>query len=301
MPTETNSQRYTAQPPQEADPSLCTQGEPEETVDLLEVAVVLAARKRMILLSGLILAIITAIVVWFVLPPSFTATATMLPPQKESSASALLGQLGGLASLMGGGGGGASSALGLKNPNDLYIGLLESVTITDHIIDRFRLMQVYKQKRLSSTRKALASATTIKAEKSSLISISVTDHDPKRAAAIANNYIEQLHDLMSHLAVTDASQRRLFFQQQVDIEKTQLADAEAALEATEQKTGIIQPQGQAQAVIATIMQLQAQISARQVELGALRTSATSANPQVVTLQSQIAGLKAQLESFEKGH
>ncbi len=271
----------------------------EDSIDLLDIALVLAARKRFILYFSLALAIVTLIVV-MVVPQTFTATATMLPPQKESSASALLGQLGGLASLAGGGGG-AASMLGLKNPGDLYIGLLQSETIADAIIDRFHLMQVYKKKRLSDARKALQSHTTILSEKSSLISIAVKDHDPRRAAAMANAYIEQLHGLMSHLAVTEAGQRRLFFQQQLELEKNQLADAEVALVKTQRKTGIIQPQGQAEAVIGTIMQLQAQISARQVELGALRTSATDQNPEVVTLQSQIAGLRAQLEDFERGH
>lgn len=273
--------------------------EPEEaSVDLLDLALVLAARKRFILVFSLAAAIITAILV-LVVPVTYTAKATMLPPQKENSASALLGQLGGLASLVGGGGTG--SMLGLKNPDDLYIGLLQSETVEDAIVRQFQLMHVYKQKRLSGARKALNSRTTILAEKSSLISIAVKDHDAKRAAAIANAYIDQLHDLMSHLAVTDAAQRRVFFQQQMEIEKNKLSDAEIALKAIEQKTGIIQPQGQAQAIIATITQLQAQISARQVELGALRLSSTEQNPQVLTLQSQIQGLQKQLADFEKGH
>ena len=118
---------------------------------------------------------------------------------------------------------------------------------------------------------------------------------------MANAYVDGLHDLMSHLAVTSAAQRRMFFEQQVNQEKEKLADAEVALEKTEMKTGIIQPQGQAQAVIATIMQLRAQISAREVELEALRTSATDQNPEVITLQSQIAGLRSQFADFEKGH
>jgi tyrosine-protein kinase Etk/Wzc len=301
MPIETNTERFATGLPEHALPAEADISPPEDTVDLLALAVLLATRKRLILLSGLAAAILTAVIV-LLIPQTFTATASMLPPQKENSASALIGQLGGLASLMGGGsGGGAASALGLKNPDDLYIGLLQSQTITDKIIDQFHLMHVYRKKKLSDARKQLAKETTIKAEKSSLISISVSDHDPARAAAITNQYIQQLHDLMSHLAVTEAGQRRIFFQQQLELEKNQLADAEVALEATEQKTGIIQPQGQAQAVIATIMQLQAQISARQVELGSLRTSATDENPEVVTLQSQIAGLRAQLADFEKGH
>lgn len=272
----------------------------DDALNLLDLALVLAARRRFILLFSLMAAILTAIAV-LVMPVTFTATTTMLPPQREeSSVMTMLSQVGGLASL-GSAGGGAASMLGLKNPDDLYIGLLGSNKVTDGIVRHFDLMHVYKKKRLSDARKQLNSNTKITAEKSSLISISVKDHNAKQAAAMANAYIAGLHDLMSHLAVTSAAQRRSFFEQQVAQVKDKLADAEVALEETEKKTGIIQPKGQAEAVIATIMQLRAQISAREVELGALRNSATDKNPEVITLQSQIAGLRAQLADFEKGH
>jgi len=212
---------------------------------------------------------------------------------------AMLGQLGGLASLAGGGG--AASMLGLKNPDDLYIGLLQSESVMDGIVQRFDLMRLYKAKKLSDARNVLTSNTKITSEKSSLISISVKDHDAKRAAAMANAYVSGLHDLLLHLAVTSAAQRRMFFEQQVEEVKSKLTDAEVALEKTEMKTGIILPEGQAAAVISTIMQLQAKISASEVELGALRTSATDQNPEVITLQSQITALRGQLANFEKGH
>ncbi len=298
MPTDTTTEHFVTPPGEMAAGQGDAPGS-EDSIDLLDLALVLAARKKFIFLFSVVVAVITAIVV-LLIPQTFTATARMLPPQKENSASALLGQLGGLASLAGGGGG-AASMLGLKNPADLYIGLLESETIGDAIIHRYDLIRVYKRKRLSDARKKLKSKTQIIADKSSLINISVSDHDPKRAAGIANAYIAELHDLMSHLAVTEAGQRRLFFQQQLELEKNKLADAEVALETTEIKTGIIQPQGQASAVIATIMQIRDQISLREVELGALRTSATDQNPEVVTLQSQIQGLRSQLADFEKGH
>ena len=270
----------------------------EDSINLLDLALVLAARKRFILSLSFAVAVITAIAV-LIMPVTYTATTTMLPPQQqESTAMAMLSQMGGLASLAGGG---AASALGLKNPDDLYIGLLQSEQVMDGIIHRFDLMKVYKAKILSDARRALQANTKIVSQKSSLLSISVKDHNAKRAAAIANAYVDELHQLMSHLAVTSAAQRRMFFQQQVNQEKEKLADAEVALEKTEVKTGIIQPQGQAQAVIATIMQLRSQISAREVELEALRTSATDQNPEVITLQSQIAALRTQLADFEKGH
>jgi uncharacterized protein involved in exopolysaccharide biosynthesis len=297
MPTDTNTGHVTTERADSVATSPGNAPDAGDSVNLLDLALVLAARKRFILLFSFAVALLTAFVA-LIMPVIYTGTTTMLPPQQESSASAMLGQLGGLASLAGGG---AAGALGLKNPDDLYIGLLQSEHVMDGIIQRFDLMQVYKAKRLMDARKTLKANTKILSEKSSLISISVEDHDAKRAAAMANAYVDELHDLMSHLAVTSAAQRRMFFEQQVMQEKEKLADAEVALEETEKKTGIIQPQGQAQAVIATIMQLRAQISASEVELGALRTSATDQNPEVITLQSQITALRAQLADFEKGH
>ena len=121
-------------------------GSPDESVDLLDLALILAARKRFIFLFSFVVAVLTAIVV-LIIPVTYTATTTFLPPQQqESSAMAMLGQLSGLASLAGGG---AASALGLKNPDDLYIGLLQSEHVMDGIIQRFDLMKVYKAKRLS--------------------------------------------------------------------------------------------------------------------------------------------------------
>jgi uncharacterized protein involved in exopolysaccharide biosynthesis len=299
-PTGTNSEYVAGEQPDIVALSPERAPDDDDSVNLLDLALVLAARKWFIVLFSFSIAVLTAIVV-LIMPVTYTATTTMLPPQKEeSSAMAMLGQLGGLASLAGGGGG-AASMLGLKNPDDLYIGLLQSESVMDGIVQRFDLTHLYKAKKLSDARKMLTSNTTITSEKSSLISISVQDHEAKRAAAMANAYVGGLHDLMSHLAVTSAAQRRMFFEQQVEEVKSRLTDAEVALEETEMKTGIIQPQGQAAAVIATIMQLQAKISASEVELGALRTSATDQNPEVITLQSQITALRGQLANFEKGH
>lgn len=296
-PIETNSETTFSE--SQASIGTFRDAQEENAVGLVDLALILALRKGFIFLWGFFAAVVTAILV-LIVPVTFTATTTMLPPQKENSASMILGQIGGLASLVGGGGG-AASMLGLKNPADLYIGLLQSQTVEDGIVNQLHLKKRYKAKRQSDARNALKGRTKIVAEKSSLISISVKSHDPKEAALIANAYVAHLHLLLSHLSVTEAAQRRAFFAQQAEEEKNKLADAEVALEETEQKTGIIQPQGQAQAVIATIMQLRAQISASEVELAELRTSATDQNSQVITLQSQIAGLKAQLSDFEKGH
>jgi tyrosine-protein kinase Etk/Wzc len=271
--------------PQEAD-----------EIDLLDLLIVLAKRKRLILGVTLVSAILTAIVS-LLLPNRYTATTKILPPQQSQSATAMLvsqlagGGMGPLAAM-------AGSSLGLKNPSDIYIGILKSRTIEDALIQQFDLMRVYRDKRLSDTRKDLSGYSDIIAEKEGLISISVEDKDPKRAAAMANAYVNELRNVTQHLAISEASQRRLFFEQQVQQAKDDLGNAEVALKETEQKTGMIQLDSQAKAVIEAIGNLCAQVAAKEVQLQAMRSFATEQNPQRILVQEQVAGLREQLRKLQ---
>ncbi|HEV2647062.1 MAG TPA: Wzz/FepE/Etk N-terminal domain-containing protein [Acidobacteriaceae bacterium] len=263
-----------------------------ETVDLYDVLVLLARRRRMIAFTTLV-SLLVGLGLCFKLTPYFTATAVILPPQQQSPSSALLGQLGSLAAA-----GSGASALGLKSPADLYIGILESRTIADRLIAQFNLQSVYKQKSLTDTRVQLKSHTAFDAGKDGLIHIAVTDADPRRASDLANGYLDQLYLLNSELAVAEAGQRRAFFQQQIDSQKKDLATAEDQLHATEQKTGMIQVSGQAQAIIESITRLRAQIESREVELQSIKVSSTDQNPSVIRLREEISTMRAQLEGLE---
>ena len=264
----------------------------QDSIDALEILLVLARRRRVILFAtfaGLLAGVMLA----FLLKPDFTATSIILPPQQQSSSASLMNQLGSLAAL-----GGGASALGIKSPADMYVGILKSRTIADNLITKFQLQAVYKEKKLQDTRKVLKSNTDIEAGKDSLIQISVTDHDPARASDLANAYVEQLYRMNSNLAITEAAQRRVFFDQQLDGEKKALSQAEDDLRATQQKTGLIQLSGQAQMIIGSIVQLRAQISSREVQLQALRTSATDQNPDVIRVQEEISTMRGQLAKLE---
>ena len=264
--------------------------------DLLDLLLVLVARKRILFLVTLAGTVIAAVLVFLVIRPVFTAKAVIMPPeQQQSSASALMGQFGALASMSG-----VGSSLGLKSPNDLYIGILKSDTIADSLIKQFDLMRLYHAKFLSQARRDLASRSTFLSGKDSLIDISVEDHDPHRAAAMANAYVTELHNLNDHLAITQASQRRLFFEHQLELEKDKLADAEVALERTQESTGAIAPTGQTQSIIQQIAQMQAQITSREVQLDALRMSSTEQNPDVVRLSTEVDSLREQLAALESG-
>ena len=262
-------------------------------IDLFELAMVLARGRWVILRIAMVATLLAAVVV-FVIRPVYTAEAVFLPPGSLNggSLSAQLGALGALA-------GGAGSALGgLKNPADIYIGILGSRSIADGMVHRFNLQALYHKKRLSDARKALASKSKFTAGKDSLIVVSVTDHDPKRAADMANAYVQELTMQNDHLALTEAAQRRLFFEHQLTHEKDALADAEVELQKTQESTGLIDPSGQAQMEIVNIAQVRAEIASREVQLSALRGAATDQNPDVIRLRTEIGDLQRQLKNLE---
>jgi uncharacterized protein involved in exopolysaccharide biosynthesis len=264
--------------------------------DLLDLLLVIAERKSTIILATLIGMLITTGLV-LMKHPVFTAKAVVLPPQQGQSSAGLLTQLGNLASLTGLG------STAAKDPNDLYMAVLQSNTVEDGLIKRLNLMAAYKAKKLTEARFALASNSKFVSEKGGMISITVKDEDPRRAAQIANAYVDELHDINSRLIIGEAAVRRNFFAQQLALEKDRLTDAEIALQQTEEKTGAISPTGQTGVVISQVASLQAQIIGREVQLDALRTSSTDQNPDVIRLNNEIAGMRdqmAKLESLQKG-
>jgi tyrosine-protein kinase Etk/Wzc len=266
--------------------------------DLLDLLLVMAERKGTIILSTLI-GTALAIGLVFLMHPVFTAKALVLPPQQGQSSAGLLTQLGNLASLTG-----LGSSAAAKDPNDLYLAVLQSNTVEDGLIKRLNLMAAYKTNKISEARRMLAGSSKFVSEKGGLISITVKDESPRRAADIANAYVDELHDINSRLIIGEAGVRRNFFSQQLALEKDRLTDAEIALQQTEEKTGAISPAGQTGVVVSQVAALQSQIISREVQLDALRTSSTDQNPDVIRINKEIDGLKHQmqsLESVQKGH
>jgi tyrosine-protein kinase Etk/Wzc len=267
----------------------------EGEVSVLDILVVLLERKRFIV-RFVVGAALLAIVVSFLLPVQYEAKIVLLPPAQNSSiGSSLMGQLGGLgalgslASLAGG-------SLGLKNPADMYVSLLTSRTVEDAMIQRFGLLQEYHEKRMSDARKEFERRTTaVAGTKDGLIRLTVEDHDPKRAAELANGYVEEFRKLSATLAITEAARRRLFFEQQLQQAKDSLTAAEDAMTKTQRSTGVLQIDSQARALIESAAVLRGQVVAKEVQIEGMRSFATDDNPNLVLAKQELAALQAQLE------
>jgi tyrosine-protein kinase Etk/Wzc len=280
----------------EYSPPVEAAGQTGVEFDLLDLLLVVAQRKSTIILATVI-GLLLAMVLVLLVHPVFTTKAVIMPPQQGQSSAALVSQLGSLATLTGLGGGSGA----VRDPNDLYLGILESNTVADAMIQRLGLQNAYHVRKLSEARRVLADNSKFVSEKGGMISITVKDGDPHRAAQIANAYVDELHSLNSHLVIGEASVRRNFFSEQLALEKDRLTDAEIALKQTEEATGAVAPVGQTGVVIQQVAQLQAQIISREVQLDTMRTSSTDQNPDVVRVNSELEGLRQQLRQLESEH
>lgn len=263
-----------------------------DEINLWDVLIVLARRKRMILrVSGG--ATLLAIIISLLLPKTYTASTLLIPPQQpQSSAAAMLAQLNPLVASL-------TNDVRLKNPGDLYVALLKSRVVADDMIAQFNLRELYGSKTNQDARKALENNTRFTVTREGLVDISVDDREPKRAAAMANAYVSSLQKLTENLAVTEAAQRRLFYERQLVNAKENLSDAEVALKETQEKTGLIELTEQAKQLIQSSAYLRAQIAAKEIQLERMKLFATAQNPDLQGTEQELRSLRAQLAIAER--
>jgi uncharacterized protein involved in exopolysaccharide biosynthesis len=226
----------------------------------------------------------------FLITPTFTATTTLLPPQQQQSiASSALASLGTLAGLAG---------AGPKSPADEYVSLMESVTVSDRMIDRFKLMDLYHAKYRRNARQKLTANTQITVgKKDGMIDIVVQDTDPTRAAAMANQYVDELRRMTSVLAVSEAQQRRTFFEKQMQDTKQKLVVAQTALQASGFTAGALKAEPRAAAD--EYARIRADMTAADVRLQTLRNSMTESSPEVQRQTATLQALRAKVAQLEQ--
>ncbi|MBM3339926.1 MAG: lipopolysaccharide biosynthesis protein [Betaproteobacteria bacterium] len=261
----------------------------DDEISLLDLLQVIVENLRLLVFGPLLVGLF-ALGVAFILPPVFTAKAVFLPPQQQQSAAAsMLASLGSL--------GGLAGAAGLKNPTDQYVAFLKSNTIKDALIDRFKLIQRFEVRLRSDARLQLDSIVRISAGKDGLMSIEVDDIDAGFASALANAYIEELRVLLAKLAVTEAQQRRVFFEKQLNQTKENLAKAETLLRSTGVSDRALK--SNPASAVAAVAALKAQVTAQEVKLGAMRGYLADSSPEFKLALAELASLRSQLTKLER--
>jgi uncharacterized protein involved in exopolysaccharide biosynthesis len=280
-----------ASTPLETGPDIDLYRDASDEINLVDLMRTIASRWKLIVL-GSFLAGVVAFGIASLLPPTFTARTTLLPPQQQqSSAVAALSQLGALAGLAGG-------AAGLKSPTDQYVAFMQSITVSDRIIDEFKLMELYKAELRQDARKVLNANVRISAgKKDGLISVEVDDQDPQRAAAMANAFVAGLRRITSTLAVSEAQQRRLFFEVQLQQTKEKLTQAQIALQGSGigQGTLKVEPKAAAEGYA----RLRAELTAAEVRMQAMRRMLSENTPELQQQQAALDALRAEVGRAEQ--
>jgi capsule polysaccharide export protein KpsE/RkpR len=261
-------------------------------IGLLDLLTWLGEGKRLIG-AAVALAAVASVAVALWLPNEYTARATLLPPgsQQQSGSAAALAALGALGGLAGG--------LAAKTPDELYVSLLRSDSVVRALDERFKLRERYEVETFVELKLRLQQVVRVSADrKSGVIAVEVDDEDPAFAAALANAHSEELTQVLGRLAVSEAQQRRMFFEQQLAKTKDNLVKAEQSFRAIQERSGVIVLDKQAEAMLVGAAQVRAQIAEREVQLRVLRASATAQNPDVLRLASEIAALRNELGRME---
>ncbi|MCG2724641.1 MAG: Wzz/FepE/Etk N-terminal domain-containing protein [Elusimicrobia bacterium] len=263
----------------------------ENDINLLDYLIVILKHKSFILKAAFG-AMIIAAVISLMLPSIYKAETKILPPQKSGSSMAYFAtQMSGM--------GISPSMLGMKDANSLYVSLLKTKPVLDYVIKNLDLLEKFETESKDAARKILSADLRITDDKrSGIIAVGYEHRNPKIAADIANAFINGLRNLNNSLAVTEASQRRLFFEEQLKYAKNSLIKSEESLQNFQQKTGTIKIDEQAKAAIEETSLIRAKISGKEVGLRVMKTYATSQNPDLQKLENEIAALKEQLSKLE---
>jgi tyrosine-protein kinase Etk/Wzc len=262
----------------------------EDEISFLDLLQTIVDNLRLLVLGPLAAGVI-ALGYSFQIAPTYTAKTQFLPPQQQQSAAAsMLASLGALGGL-------AGAATGLKSPADQYIAFMKSVSMQDALIERFKLMEKYEAKLKTDVRLALTGRVRIASGKDGLISVEVDDKDPKFAADLANAHVEELRVLLGRLAVTEAQQRRMFFEKQLAQTKDNFAKADLALKSSGISSSVLK--SSPAAAVEAVARLKAGISVQEVKLGAMRNYLTESSPDFKQALSELASLKSELAKAEK--
>lgn len=236
-----------------------------------------------------------AAVVVFSLPRTYSATTLLLPPQQQQSAAAgALAQLGALAGV-------AGAAAGVKTPDEMYVAFMKTQRLQKALVDKLGLQQRYESGSPEEARFRLDRMVQVNSDKKTgLISVTADDHDPAFAARLANAYVTELGAMLSSIAVSEAQQRRVFFEQQVAKAQRALTNAESSFRKEQERHGFLVTQALAESGAKTQIELQSQIAAREVQLQALSRFMTSQSQEVLRMTAELAALRQQLRTLQSG-
>ena len=262
----------------------------EDENSIIDILQVVVDNLRLLILGPLCIGVLT-LSYSYTIAPLYTANTKFLQPQQQqSSAASLMASLGALGGL-------AGAAAGIKSPADQYVAFLQSRTVQDAMIDRFKLETRYEVKFRDDARNTFKGNSVITTGKDGMISIDFSDKDPAFAAQVANAYPEELSKLLSRIAVTEAQQRRVFFEKQLNNAKDKLTQADQALKVSGINSNALK--SNPNAAVETLARLKANITAQEIKLSSMRGYLTESAPDFKQALTELSAMRQQMARAEQ--
>jgi uncharacterized protein involved in exopolysaccharide biosynthesis len=270
-----------------------TANEERDTRERLVARLRLFWDARKLFLGALVFGALTSMGLALLIPVRYDATTQLMPPDGQAGSgmamlSALAGRAGGL-------GGAAGDLLGVKNSGALFVGILESRTVQDRLVAQFDLRRIYHAGRMEDARAVLTAHTRIAEDrKSGIISVTVMDHDPRLAAAMAQAYVDELDRLVEQVSTSSARRERVFLEERLRAVKLDLDSAAQKFSIFASKNTAIDIPAQSKAMVEAAATLEGQLIAAEAELHGLEAMYTEQNVRVRSLRARVTELRAQL-------
>jgi capsule polysaccharide export protein KpsE/RkpR len=252
--------------------------------------------RRGLLLRVAIWALVVSTAIAFLIPRKYDSTVSIMPPDSLNNEGLMMAALAGkatpgLASM-------AGNLLGMKSTGALFVSLVRSRTVQDHIVERFDLQKVYWEGYKQDARMILSERTDVGEDrKSGVITLTVRDRNPQRAHDIAQAYVEELNRLVSQVSTSSARRERIFIEQRLAAVRADLGDAEREFSQFASKNTALDIKEQTKAMVESAALLQGQLIAAQSELQSLEQIYTGNNVRVRAARARIEELKRQLQKL----
>jgi uncharacterized protein involved in exopolysaccharide biosynthesis len=255
---------------------------------------------RRLLARIAVCALLGSTLIAFLIPARYESTSQLMPPdgQSGSGLASIVAAMSGTSGTASGLGGMASELLGQKSTSETFVGILSSRTVRDKLIQQFDLKKLYSDRRMEDVRKDLAEHTAISVDrKSQIITITVTDKSPQRAAAMAQAYVEELNHLVAELSTSSARRERIFLEGRLQAVSHDLEESEKNFSQFASKNTAIDIKEQGKAMVDAAAMLQGQLIAAESEYEGLKQIYSDNNVRVRSLKARINELRHQLEKL----
>ena len=264
----------------------------EPEINLLDLLIALGQEKwTMIVVT--VLTALTGIVVSLVTPATYVSRTSIMPSQQSGGGGGGLASLGSLAGIAGLGAL-SNMAAGIKSSDEMYIALMRSQSVQSALIEQFKLKERYGARNTEEARLELNLNVTVLADiKSGLLLIDAQDKDPHFAALLANAHVKELNVILSRLSVTEAQQRRAYYEQQIIKAQTKIPQLEFEYKEAQKSSGL-----EVTSLLSEAGTLPGQIAAKELQLQVLSRFATAQNPELKRLAVEISALRSQLARYE---